>query len=164
MMSPKAYVALFIMIPGILFAGTVEIEFNFQLDELRVTKYNNYDLIKLPGCGHTIEPGAPYLPVRHTALLVPPDCRVDSIVVVKVSKTVLPRVVTPYPVQEPYPISVPIEHKFIPPAPQFYNLPEYPTFTVRFNSDGYINGYHIANVTIAPVHYLGRTKQLELIT
>ena len=163
-MSPKAYVALFIMIPGVLFAGTVEFEFNFQLDELRVTKYNNYDLIKLPGCGHTIEPGAPYLPVRHTALLVPPDCRVDSIVVVKVSKTVLPRVVTPYPVQEPYPISVPIEHKFIPPAPQFYNLPEYPTFTVRFNSDGYINGYHIANLTIAPVHYLGRSKQLEFIT
>jgi len=65
-------------------------------------------------------------------------------------------------IKRSHPISVPVEHKFIPPAPQFYNLSEYPTFTVKFNSDGYINGYHIANITIALVHYLGESKQLEL--
>jgi len=67
-------------------------------------------------------------------------------------------------IKRPHPISVPVEHRFIPPVSQLYSLPEYPTFTIKFNPDGYINGYHIANITIAPVHYLGESKQLELIT
>jgi hypothetical protein len=120
-----------------------------------------FRLLSMEGSVCLSRPGEPYLPARLLRFVIPPDMRVEDVIVSDVVE-----------------IGLPGEHRVMPgqqevrlgevqwwtePDPSIYESDApYPASRVRYMGDGYLGGYRVATVAVHPLQYAPSSGRLVL--
>jgi hypothetical protein len=157
---------LIILVPVIMFAGTILKTINFSEHDLNIQKIGEYSLVRLNGLTSYQEIGAPIVPAALYNILIPADAEVTGIQVVSQREQTIAGEFYLYPGQMPKPITTDnIDNTFIEPDQSIYSSSQvYPVKVVDYSSTGNKSGYRICSYAVFPVRYIPAEQKLSLIT
>jgi hypothetical protein len=137
------------------------VERSYDPSEIAIETDGAYSRVAIEGASSIGTPGAPALPVQYLQFVIPPDARVEDVLITRLDEVVLPGVHRVAPAQPEVPIGEPPRHAD--PDPTIYGRAgAYPEHRVEYLGDGYLGGYRIAGVAVYPVRYEPATGTLTL--
>ncbi len=143
------FLSLLVPLTGIAYDMSFTLLFPYE--DLITGKHNDFTELYLKETIPNFEIGAPMVPVKSISIVLPPNMRIDKIIVDTTESFVLDGSYIPYPVQPPVPIGYP-QKKFVSPDNKFYSV-IYPSQIVHFAHQGSMFGYNIASILIYPIQY-----------
>jgi hypothetical protein len=158
----KAFYIFFLFYTLALYAGTLEKEVTFDINDLSFTKIEGYDFVRLESCISTIvELGAPCLPKASFSLLIPQGAEVTDIEIISFDKEEVSGKYEVYPTQNSQPFLKDMVFPFIEPDEDIYSKrTPYPERIIQSNYTGSMGGYKIANLLVYPLQYIPTDKKL----
>jgi hypothetical protein len=149
-------------------AKTTHLNLNFDLNDLRFEKMNDFDQVFLEDLSSFGKPGEPMLPTKVIRLIIPVDQRIESVKILKKKSQILPETYKIFPVQPQLPVSQiqwnDKKVEFFPPDPQVYDLiSEFPGKWVEVISSGFLAGHHIVALAIYPLQYVPKEGKLSFL-
>jgi uncharacterized protein YchJ len=161
----KNKLAVLVLLPIILFAGTITRTLNFSEQDLNYQQINEYNLVSLKGTIPYQIPGEPIVPMAVYNVLAPATAVVSEIKVVSEKEYTIPGKFYLYPGQEPRPISYTGNIPFTNTHPTIYNSSEvYPVKLVDWAGTGTKSGYRVAGFAVFPLRYIPSEQKLMLVT
>ncbi len=101
--------------------------------------------------------GHPSLPFFTRHFILPPETRVDELIVTVRSVEAYPGSYVPIPIQ-------PDSGAFVPPDPGIYGSSDpYPEEPIRLTVDGYMCGYHLVTIQVWPVQFVGALERVLVV-
>ncbi len=158
----KRYAVL--LVPVLIFAGTITKTLEFSPTELNITSANGYDVVQLKNAGSITEPGKPALPVVPVNVVVPANATVIGIEVIPLATEELAGSYRVHPAQEPVVLSAKIQPGFVPPDPQIYAQSQsFPGRVYDWNGyTGTMMGWRVSGFGIYPLQYEPTSGRLTL--
>ncbi len=157
---------MIVLIPMIMFAGTIYKTINFSEHDINIQKIGEYSLVGLNGLTSYQEVGAPIVPSALYNILIPSDASVTNIKVISQTEQAISGEYYLYPSQTPKPITTDnLDNSFVEPNQAIYNSNQiYPTKLVDYSSTGTKSGYRICSFAIFPIRYIPAERKLSLVT
>ncbi|MEO0073444.1 MAG: C25 family cysteine peptidase [candidate division WOR-3 bacterium] len=153
-----------VLVPALLFAGTIVHDIRFDPAELRITRITGFDLIELASGYSVTEPGKPSLPLVNITLAVPADARVTGVTVETVTSEKIPGVYKVMPAQPAVPIGYPLP-PMAPGFPEIYSSDNpWPDKLLQHYGTGCAAGFRLVSVVLSPLQYQPQSGQLWLNT
>jgi hypothetical protein len=154
-----------VLVPLILYAGTITKTLTFSQDQLHIGQVNGFDVPQLAKFGSTQEVGKPLLPEAVFNVLVPATATVTNIEVISTDKLELTGQYQIHPVQPSRPISTKTIVPFIgPDKATYHSSAVYPSQLISSNYTGTKSGYRICGFAVYPMQYVPSTGKLTLNT
>jgi len=121
-----------------------------------------YDLLIIPNCGFTSEPGKPMLPAKTVAVLLPPYAELDSMEITPLHSYELPTKYLIAPTPEPAILGYTHNTTKIDPDFKVYNQPTpYPGRLYDYQQRAYkMRGYRLAFATLYPAQYVPAERKV----
>lgn len=160
----RFFLISFLFLSTLLRAQTQTLSFSFEKAQLKIEKWNNFDLITYADFEVTQIPGAPQLPMKIVKAALPENKKIIGISVKEITTEFLPGEFHPFPAQPPQILSIKT-NEFVEPNPLSYSSPElYPKEIIRIAHNGRFAGKNIGGLVISPVQYLASEKKLKFVT
>jgi hypothetical protein len=157
----KTFCTFFLIFAIISFAGILEKEVYFNVNDLSFSKIKGYDLVTLKGCKSTVEVGAPLLPRAAFSLLIPQNAEVVNVEVISLENEVISGKYEIYPTQPPRPFIKGTVPPFVEPKKDIYGQDKpYPEKIIESPHTGSMGGYRLASLHIFPLQYIPAEKKL----
>ncbi|MBW6514207.1 MAG: hypothetical protein K0B87_05565 [Candidatus Syntrophosphaera sp.] len=159
--------------------GRVKYQESFALGDVRLSKEQDYLVVKMDGLQDTELVGAPRLPVKYVNLIIPPGTDVDQIRIKTIDKTFkMPREfyskldkkrkkpLWVLPCQPPeYPSIDWVRGPFVKPDRTYYSMKVFPERTAEVVNHGYFDGNaRIVTLALYPLSYEPQKHKLTLHT
>ena len=149
----------------ILHAGEKIVRFSFDPGRVRLGSEKGYVTVTYEDFGYTNPFGAPMLPSKGVAVLIPAGSSFDGFEIVSMQTKYLGDGYKVMPQQKPVPISYSVPVKFIEPDEKIYSANKfYPETPVKFGRVGNMSGFSLASFIVYPVIYNPVTGELRVIT
>ncbi len=158
---------LFIMLLSftILQAGEKIIKFSFDPAKVKLGSEKGYVTVTYEDFGYTNPFGAPMLPSRGVAVLIPAGSSFNGFEIVSMETKYIGTGYKVIPQQKPVPISFKVPEKFIGPDKKIYEKDAfYPEIPVKFGKVGNMGGFSLASFIVYPVIYNPVSGELRVIT
>ncbi|RLF34944.1 MAG: hypothetical protein DRN03_06005, partial [Thermoplasmata archaeon] len=135
-------------------AGSSTLSYHVRIEEPSIEEVNGYHVISIPGCSFIDDPGAPALPVKTVAIVLPPSSTLDRIEAQSIRSRELPGEYTVMPA--PQPAMLGGEARPVEPDPDIYDQAEpYPAALYAYRPEVQRwCGYKLAFVSLFPVQYV----------
>jgi len=164
----KRGIGLLLVIILPLLAGTIIRTADFSLNDLVLTKAQDYDVVELRGCVAGITPGEPRLPRLVQSILIPAGAIPIGVEIISENSIEIPGNFKIVPAQPDVPLPMPGKN-FVPkiyaPKAEIYTSDKpYPDLKIRLTGSGSLSGYQIAHVVIRPLQYIPSKGKLTLTT
>jgi len=158
----KAFYIFIFFFTLVAFAGILEKEVTFDINDLSFTEIEGYDFVRLEGCKSTIvELGAPCLPKVSFSLLIPQGAEVIDIEIVSLDTEEIAGDYKVYPTQHPQPFIKGRVFQFVEPDKDIYSQTIlYPEKVIQSAHTGSMGGYKLASLLIYPIQYIPADKKL----
>jgi hypothetical protein len=158
----KAFYIFFLFYTLALYAGILEKEVTFDINDLSFTKIEGYDFVRLKGCvSTTVELGVPCLPKASFSILIPQGADVINIEIISLETEEIDGDYKVYPTQRPRPFIKDIVFQFAPPDEDIYAKgTPYPENIIQLAHTGSMGGYKLTNLLIYPLRYIPADKKL----
>ncbi|MEO0071708.1 MAG: C25 family cysteine peptidase [candidate division WOR-3 bacterium] len=153
-----------LLLPVVIFAGTITKTIIFNPDEILVTEANGFDVIQMGDFASIAEPGKPSLPLASVNFVVPANATVTGVEVKVDIAEELPGIYRVHPAQKPVPLSVKSLPPFVAPDPLVYssNMP-YPSQVYEWQGyTGTMSGWRVCGMGIYPLTYLPASGSLTI--
>jgi hypothetical protein len=162
----KNVILIALLVPFVLFAGTIVKEVSYSVQDLSYSEYESYDVVRLKGCAPTTRIGEPELAYDALLALIPPDAAVTSVEIIQAEKVQVTGTFNIVPVQYPKPFSLAYEPKpFVKPNQEIYSSAVYyPGTLIEPTHVGTKAGFRLATLTVYPLQYIPSTGELFLYT
>jgi hypothetical protein len=161
----KRSCAFFLLLPVLAIAGTVTHTAAFDPSDLRLTKYQGFDLIEFEHGVTPTVPGLPALPEVPLTLVVPAGAEVKSVTAEPLEVVELPGAWNVLPLQPARPISRPGQVDFVPPDPRAYaSDAAWPGRSAGDFHAGSAAGFRLVSVNLTPLQYHPQSGRLTLAT
>ena len=159
----KRLLALSVLVPALLLAGTVTYTLNTSPAQARFSTHNGFDVVELPQGALSPDPGKPALPEVAVTLAIPANAQVTRVTVTPLSTSEL-GVYSVVPAQPPHPLSKGAA-AWVPPDAQVYasNQPFPAAALLGFHS-GSAAGFRVVSVRVAPFSLRPQSGLLSLHT
>ncbi len=144
---------------------TVTVTLAFRPTDFTFDTIDGYDRVTTASGGLTTAVGAPMLPICTLRVALPSGLQATHVSIVTVQEQTLSGTYTMMPAQPPRTLNDNQNITFIPPDLAIYqSSTPYPTTTVQLNGESDLAGQAMAQITVYPLHYIGATHTLTLIT
>ena len=125
-----------VLLPALLFAGTISHNLSFAPEDFVFDRGNGFDVVALPGHYTTSEPGEPCLPLALYNFVIPADAEVVGVEVSGVSTRALPGEFDVHPCQRPQAFSLPAQAFVVPDGAVYSSRKPYPAEVARGRDGG----------------------------
>ncbi len=158
----KAFYIFLSLFALIAFAGVLEREVNFDIENLSFTKIKGYDFVSLEGCiSSTVELGAPCLPKASVSLLIPQGAEITDVEIVSLDTEEITGTYNIYPTQPSQPFIKDKVFPFVEPDEDIYNQANsFPEKVIQSIHTGSMGGYKLASLLVYPLQYIPAEKKL----
>jgi len=158
----KAFYIFFLFYTLAVYAGILEKEVTFDINDLSFTKIEGYDFVRLKGCiSTTVELGAPCLPKASFSLLIPQGAEVIDVEIISFDKEEVPGEYEVYPTQHSQPFLKDKVFPFVEPDEDIYaKSTPYPEKVIQPAHTGSMGGYKLASLLVHPIQYIPTDKKL----
>ena len=145
--------------------NTVQVTLSFSPSDFTFDTIDGYDRVATLSGGVTDTAGAPMLPTCTLKVALPSGLQATQASIVTMQEQTLSGTYTIYPAQPLRTLNDNQNTTFIPPDLAIYqSSTPYPTTTVQLNGESDLAGQAMAQITVYPLHYIGATHTLTLIT
>jgi hypothetical protein len=143
-----------LLLPALALAGSYTHDISFSPDELRFSRFGDYDVVELGRGIVTTGPGLPSLPVVPVTLVVPAGARVTAVELTIVDALPLDGRWQIAPLQEPRPLSSRVEPAAVPPDPVAYGTDgTWPPTPLADWQTGNASGFRVVAARVAPLSW-----------
>jgi len=154
-----------LFIPLELLAGTLDLNLQFDPNDIQIGSIDGYDFVTLKGTQNMGMPGTPYLPAGSFQFLIPADSEIVNFQILDSDTLALSGFYLVYPAHPGIPISSAIMPAFVDPDPSIYNsLNPYPDEIIHLTPTGAMSGYRIGCLLVYPIQYIPASGKLILYT
>lgn len=149
----------------ILEAGEKIVEFRFDPSHVKLGERKGYVTVFYEDYGYVNPFGAPMLPSRGVAVLIPASSVFKGYEIVSMDTKSIGRGYKVFPQQKPVPISFKVHQKFIEPLDSIYKRDAfYPTRPIKFSGEGNMSGFRLVNFLVYPVIYNPVSGEIKVVT
>jgi len=149
-----------IIMPVITLWGGYTVD--YSPSEFSFYKENGFDRIQAKGFEFYGEPGSPELPAVNLRYIIPPNTKVDSLIIIESDITQITGSYLIYPVQPPHMLGETLP--WVPPDTVIYNSDElFPDTLIKVVNEGIMDGARIVTIEVCPIQYRPKSKRLFLV-
>jgi len=135
---------------------------NYSSAEFSFYKENGFDRIRAPKFSLRGEPGTPELPVVYLNYIIPPNAKVESLVISQFHLVQISGEYFIYPAQPPKVIGETLP--WVPPDTIIYNSNNlFPGEFIKIVGEGIMDGARIVTIEVKPLQYRPKTKKLFMV-
>ncbi len=154
-------IALLICIPVTVLRGGYTAD--YSLSQFSFIEENGFDRIRARGFTFIGEPGTPELPSIYLNYIIPPDAKIESLIILQSNISEIAGQFLVYPIQPPVVSGETVP--WVPPDTLIYNSDNiYPTDFIRIASEGVMDGARIVTVVVHPIQYRPASQRLFIVT
>ncbi len=158
-------VVCMVLVPSLVFSGSITHTFTFSTEDVSFSGYNGYDVVRLRDGVSNGEVGHPLVPFVVANFVIPAGAEVVDVSVVSKEVEGILGVYDLCPVQTPRPFSLKVEVPFTEPDAGVYAMmDEYPGKDSEWFHSGSMGGYRIAGIFLYPLQYIPAERRLRLAT
>ena len=144
---------------------TVTVTVNFQQSDFTFDTVSGYDRVVLQDGSLLTAVGEPMLPTAGIRVALPAGMTATAVQVDAVHEQALSGMYTLYPAQPPQSMNAAEDNSFVPPNAAIYrSTASYPTSYVSLTGESDLAGQAMAEITVYPLHYIGASRQVQLLT
>ncbi len=163
-MLKKTFLAILLSFT-ILQAGEKIVRFSFDPARVKIGSYRGYATVTYEDFGYTNPFGAPMLPSKGVAVLIPANSSFEGFEILEMETKSIGNGYEIIPQQKPVPISFKVPEEFIEPDKKIYERNAfYPESPVKFTKVGNMSGFKLASFVVYPVIYNPVNGELRVIT